>query len=163
MPAYLLAMAASRPASLPIPPNPNGVPCSAVRSVNATHPPNSPAPMPLARSAGNRREATPTTITPATSTTTGTIATRSRNGSAGPSVAAAKATGRHTTQVISAASDGFSLRRRPPVPRVPSPADSGSRTSAWYSPPTFCMIPSVGMLTLISPDGEFSPVLLYLH
>ena len=134
-------MAASRPASLPIPPNPNGVPCSAVRNVNATHPPNSPAPIPLARSAGNRREATPATITPPTATTTGIIATRSRNGSAGPSVAAAKATGRQTTQVISAASDGFSPRRRPPAP---FPADSGSRESAWYSPPTFCMILSVG-------------------
>ena len=74
-------MAASRPASLPSPPNPNGVPCTATRSVNATQPPNRPAAMPLARSAGSRREARPTMITPATSTATGIIATRSRNGS----------------------------------------------------------------------------------
>src|SRR4029453_13351673 len=85
--ASLLAVAPSRPAPLPSPPNPNDAPCSAVRSVNATHPPNSPAPIPLARSAGSRREAAPATITPPTATTTGTIATRSRNGSAGPSVA----------------------------------------------------------------------------
>ena len=76
-----MAMAASRPASLPSPPNPNGVPCTATRNVNATQPPNSPAAMPLARSAGSRREARPTAITPATSTATGIIATRSRNGS----------------------------------------------------------------------------------
>ena len=80
-------MLASRPASLTSPPKPNGVPCSATRSVNATHPPNSPAPMPLARSAGSRRETTPATTTPPISTTTGIIATRSLNGSAGPSLA----------------------------------------------------------------------------
>ena len=83
---------------------------------------------------GSHREARPATTTPATSTTTGIIATRSRNGSAEPSVAAANATGRHTTQVTSAASDGFSCRRPPPAMRAlspaDSPADSGSRGNA---------------------------------
>jgi len=90
--------------------------------VNATHHAEQPAPMPLARSARQPPRARPTAITPATSTTTGIIATRSRNGfgltERGPPEGHRQA---HEPGDQRGPADGLTFPRSPPVPRVSLP------------------------------------------